>query len=376
MDNCEARKNNWLRQLEVCINKPASLPISETTMPSNSKANTSKPRKQSRKIAGLLLLFGSICPTAYTFAADSPLTVLKTIRLLPRKEAEIATAHDKARSQACEHVPPGEPLEITSFVPEAMGGSAAKHELPVPTSRRAAFSVGLDMLPEDQAKLPALSRGRILDYLASHYVCVEARVQRDLDSGEYYLHHRPLAATTVLRGPRLTEDFTELVSQSVQDMRSLGLLIKGQKLKPEGLRTLVLVHKSMMLPSESESSRKPKPVYEYVFIRGRPAKNGLVLHAFATSEQRKRLNYLELFTKPGQADQTGIRGTIYFTEYKVANLLPAASVNRKTTVRAEARFSVNELDDYAGSQKWSGGWLDNVSEMLDAIIDRKVPRSR
>ena len=88
-------------------------------------------------------------------------------------------------------------------------------------------------------------------------------MQRDLDSGEFYLHHRPLAATATFSGvPLISRSFTDLASDSVQNMRSLGLLVAaGDKPSPESYRTLVLVHKSMMVTSQNRMAAKHgKPI--------------------------------------------------------------------------------------------------------------------
>jgi hypothetical protein len=311
---------------------------------------------------------------AATARADSPLSALKTIRVLPRTESEIATAHEQSRGQACEHLAAGEALEITSFYPEFVGDRLSKRDLPVPTSRRAIFTVGTEMADEDRADLPTLTKGKILEYLGAHYVCIEVRVQRDLDSGELYLHHRPLAATATFSGSRLTKEFTDMVSDSVQNMRSLGLLVPaGAKQTARSYRTLVLVHKSMMGTTQTRrASERAKPIYELIFVHGRPTGKGIELHAFATSQQRRLLCYLRPFTYPKRTEDCGIRGKIRFTKY-VASLLPTESVTRGTTARAQANFSIETLNGFAASEGWSGGAYDHIPQILDAIIDHRIP---
>ncbi len=307
--------------------------------------------------------------------ADDTFAGIKTLRSVPRTEAEIIAAHERNRGQSCEHLASGESLEMSSFIPELLGDRlSGGSEFPIPASRRATFSVGTDMADEDRSDLPTLTRGKILEYLGAHYVCVEVRVLRDLDSRECYLHHRPLAATAEFGGPRLTKEFTELVSDSVQNMRSLGLFVPtNAPQSPETYRTLVMIHKSLMMTVENGLyAKQAKPIYEFIFIRGRPAGDGLELHAFATSEGRRVLNYLRPFTFPKRPEECGIRGTIRFTEYRLANLLPAEGVTRRTTVRARARFPIEKLDSFALAQGWSGGFYDHLTEALDAIIDRKL----
>ncbi|HEY5313146.1 MAG TPA: hypothetical protein VIK18_11530, partial [Pirellulales bacterium] len=211
-----------------------------------------------------------------------------------------------------------------------------------------------------------------------HYVAVEVRVQRDLDSGELHLHHRPLAATLEFHGAHITQPFVDLVSDSIQEMRSLGLWTDAARVRqPAQLRTLVMVHKNM-LNQQPGRSGKPHASYEFVFVRARPAKgrDALELHAFATTQRRQWLHYLEPFRSPQRAEQCGIRGTIYFSEYKVANLLPSASATRRTSVHAADSFPIDRLDAYAAQQGWTGGALDHLADLLDAVIDGKIAASR
>ena len=303
---------------------------------------------------------------------------LKTIRILPQTEAEVASAHERAKAFACEQLPAGESLEITSFIPERLPEfSIDARSLPVPCSRRAALSVGIDILPDDRVGLPRLSGGRILDYLYEHYVCLELRLLRDLDSGEAYFHHRLLAATTTFTGARLTVDPYELISRTIQDIRSLGLLLDRGKAKgPEDLRTLALVFKNMRIPDDAGPRDKPQAVYELGFIRGRSKSDGgLTLHTFATTENRKLLHYLEPFTHPRRPQQCSLFAGIRITDYKFAELLPADAVTRRSSVQARRSFVRRDLETFVEAQGWKGSVWDNTTGILDAIIDGKLTSS-
>lgn len=304
-------------------------------------------------------------------------TTLKTVRLLPRTEREAEEQHERLRAEACDFLPGGEIIERKSFVPEQL---SRQERLPIPTARQAALSVGLEVSREDQADLPRLSAGRILSYIDGHYVCVLARVQRDLANGLEYLHHRPVAATATFRGPATSEEFTELVSASVRDMRSMGLFLPSDTdMKAENLRTLVMLFRSTR--SEfNEISKKVtlRPTYEFVFIRARgEGREGrpLQLHSFVTTEDRQQLHSLANYSPPTRSEFCDVRGRIFFTDYKLANLLPSESATRQTIVRARETYAMSSLHEYAAAAKWSGDALDNLTATLDAIIDRRIPRS-
>ena len=294
-------------------------------------------------------------------AAQDSIKGIKTVRIIPRTDAEVAAAHERARADYCEHVPAGEPVELSSFLLTYLSGPAGdKGELPIPMSRRTAFTVGLDMLDKDRANLPTLSKGKILQYLAEHYVCIEPRILKDLADGKLYFYHRPMAVTTTFTGARLSLEFTDLVSDAVFDMRSLGLLIDaGDASKPENLRNMLMVQKSMMASVDALGHEgKPKPTFEFAMICGRESpdkKDSLVLHAFATSHNRKQWHYLQPAASPSRADQCSICGSIWFTDYKVANLLPSASATRRLALRSKSTYTIEELDEYALSQGWKGG---------------------
>jgi hypothetical protein len=64
---------------------------------------------------------------------------------------------------------------------------------------------------------------------------------------------------------------------------------------------------------------------------------------------------------------------LHFTEYADHGLRPVASVSRGSIFNDQAKYSMDSLNRYAQSQGWAGGALDNLTQTLDALIDRKVP---
>ena len=124
----------------------------------NSTRSGKFPGGSSQPLAAALIL-GIVLVTQA--GADSPLSALKTLRVLPKPNPKLPRRGERSRGQACEHLRAGEALEITSFIPEFVGDRLfGKQDLPVPTSRRATCSVCTDMDDEDRADLPLLTQGK------------------------------------------------------------------------------------------------------------------------------------------------------------------------------------------------------------------------
>ena len=318
-------------------------------------------------IAGSLLVgYGS---SASCVEFDGP--PMKLVRIVPRTESELSAAFGKAAGSACEQVDADEPLEITSFMPY-LSARDSTDGLPVSSSRRHALTVGLDMLRSDENDLPLVSRGKILEYLNDHFVSVQAREQRDLATDKLYLHDRPMAIVARFRGPKLTQGFEALVAESVRDIRSLGLYVKSRtRLKPEDMRTMVLVHKNTFFDDTLVTgTTRTKPNYELAFIHARDVgkEDQLEIHSFCTSHQRRQWHYLNPGYPPTRPIDCSIRGTITFTDFKYG-LVPAASVTRNFHVRARSSYRREDLSRYLASHSLNGEVYDNNTEILYAVID-------
>jgi hypothetical protein len=319
-----------------------------------------------------------------SLGADRALGDLKILRIVPRSEDEIARLHERTRGYACEPVSPNEPLEITGYMPCLTERDRSEFErgvLLLPSSRRHMFSIGLDILHEDKSRLPTVSGGQILKYLRDHYVTVQARIQKDPVTSELFLHHRPLAATVSFGKGTLTQDFTEASLTAVRDFHSLGVFLpSGESNSPRNLRTLVLIYRSVvLLPAVGNGKPRLKPKFEYVFIRARDAAGGpnpqLALHAFATSDHRQRLHYLQPWSIPRQSQQCGVHAHVMFTEYSTLGLIPTKSATRNVTYASQTEFTWDQLDRFAHEHEWRGDALDNLNQTLDLIIDGKLESS-
>jgi len=305
---------------------------------------------------------------------------IKTFSTMPRSGSEIASYHLRANDQGIEFLPKGEPLELNSYQGSLTARDRrefAGKKTPNPSTRRFALSVGIEVDPRDQTKLPALSSATILDYLKNHYVSVQARIQKD-EKGMLYLHQRPIVATAKFGKVRLTEEFTPAVANSVKDMHSLGMFLPSKlPPTPENLRTVVLIHKHTGLDAAAlkRGVEQPEPQYEFVFIRGKQniIGNKLDLHCFITSDERTKLHYLRPSLAPLRYQDCSLKGQVYFSRYTGGDLIPADSVVRSQAVTSKATFAMPDLDNFVrNGLRLSGDALSNLNETLDAIIDGKI----
>lgn len=305
----------------------------------------------------------------------SHLQSIKTFHQLPRSEAEFAKAFERAASSSCVLVPEGYPLELSSFTPFAAGGHKLLkgQELPPPSIRRHAVSIGLAVSPGDRHALPALTGHLIVSYIQEHFVSIQARIVKDPLTLGLFLAPEPMAATAKFQGALITERIQPAVRSSIQNFRSLGLLIEhGREPRPESLRTLVLVHKYLLAKPGSRTSSRPRPQYELVIIRGREKDGHLELHSFVTSNSRRVLHYLGESRKPRRTTDCNIQATIYFSEYSHASLVPVKGIVRKSLVKSQSHFSLDKLKVFVKHRHWEGDVWDNVTEVLDNIIDGKI----
>jgi hypothetical protein len=312
---------------------------------------------------------GSIGVTAN--AAEARIRDARTISsTLPLAAGEIKALHDGASGFSAEQLPADEAPEITHFVPFLTKADEieAARRLPNTCTRRHAISVGLEMLGDDKKLLPALSGAQILDYLKSNYVSVQARVYREPVSRALYLGSRTLVATRKYRGSKLTQPFDATVGESVNNMRSLGLLLPGRlPPTPPNLRTLVLVHKNQ-LSQDDKRGGGAKTNFEYLFIRALPAgPDQFDLHAFATSDERTRFHWLKPAPAPAIPSDCSVRGAVHFTEYSHQGLYPKNAVIRRSLITAQKTFGWESVENYA-RKEFDLRPMECIIQIMDAII--------
>ena len=88
------------------------------------------------------------------------------------------------------------------------------------------------------------------------------------------------------------------------------------------------------------------------------------------------MRYFKPYATPAKPDDCSIKSTIYFTAYGFANLVPAAKATRKIALQTHGSYSWGDLDQFAASAHLTGTAWDNLTEVLDAIIDGRVPAPR
>jgi hypothetical protein len=321
-------------------------------------------------------LFGAAACSVGLVAQSAEIRIrgLRTISALPQAASEIKELHERARSYSAELLPEGEPFEIKSFTPflTKLDEIEAQKRLPNTSSRRHALSVGLEMMTDDQKQLPTLSRDQILSYLKSHFVSVQARIYREPLSRVLYLGPRCLALTSSFQSGAITKVFSPTVAQSLDNTRSLGLLLpKHLSPTPSNLRTLVLVHKNQ-LNQDNTRDAETKTNYEYLFIRARAAgPDQLELNVFATSDERTKLHWLKRAQSPTGPSDCSVRGAVHFTEYSQLGLYPKSAVTRRSLITGKASFTWAEIDMYSQTA-FRLPAFECITEVLDAIIDGEL----
>jgi hypothetical protein len=326
---------------------------------------------------GAILLFGSL-------PVEADELVGTVIRRIPRTEAEVIAAHAQAEERASLEIPPGQALESPAIdervVYQVGSDSAERKDVEYLAGRRALLSFGMEISVADQANLPFLSGSTILDRVNSNYLVIEARLQRPATGGPPYLYSRPLAAVGDYANAEKTQEWAELMQSSVRDLRGVGLFVKPTvPVTAEALRTLVVINKSVLAIEEpGRSAPRLKDCYELMLVRLRveqstDGEERLALHVFATTDDRVKLHYLRAYERPSRTDECSIKSTIYFTEYKYANLYPSAKASRQSVVRSRETFTIAELDQYAATAGLGGDAWDHITEILDAVVDGRVP---
>ncbi|MBX3413131.1 MAG: hypothetical protein KF708_10620 [Pirellulales bacterium] len=329
-----------------------------------------------RRVCWFLLVLLLSAPAQ---AADTPLWVAKTITKLPRTHEELAAAHAASKAASIQ-VAVGDPLEIEDFagkteydVTVTEKGKKVAKKLPYDYSRLGVVSYGMQLTPEDQEKLPSVSKSRILSRVGGNYISIQLRVHRDQSTGHVYLYYKPFAAIGTYGQPG-AQEFAALMEDSVRDCRGLGLFVgPGEKPSAEAFRTFVGINRDTLAkPNPTGGDPILEPHYELFFVRARVNGDQVELHSFNTSEYMTRLNYLRPYKSPETLAESDIDSTIFFTAYTAAKQSPSAKAAWQIDIRPRSYFEIAQLDEFAKSQGMQGDFLDNLTAVLDAIIDGKV----
>ena len=286
------------------------------------------------------------------------------ITQLPVGESELESAFSQGSRFRCQVLAPGQPLMLTNFVALPLPpGQKNNEKLPPLLRRMPALTVGLKIAPGDRKDLPTLSSRMILSYLDDHYMSIQAQVLKDPVTREIYLHPRPVAATAAYRGASVSAKSEPAVLDSIENFRSLGLLVKPDvEATPADLRTLVLLHRCDMAAIGSNT----QPTYELVFIRATVENEEPKLRAFVTSHNRTILHDLGDVTRPFTASSCDILASVFFTKYTNASLVPSESAVRTSQIGGQ-QYSITDLEQYLNKNGVEGDIWANMLDVIDAL---------
>lgn len=327
-----------------------------------------------------LIALAALCSGSAAVQAESPVWVTQVIHRVPQTEAEIVAAHGKSQAW-CMPVPAGQEMleeDLSGAVNYRVRSGGGSSILPCQTSRLGAINFGMDMAARDQAELPLLSGGAILERVNSDFLSIQVRLQQHGDHPPY-LHYRPLAAVGRYEDHSQSHELLGIVEDSIRDVRSLGVYVPaGQPVDAATLRTLVIVHCSRRAGDDPETGALKKwKELEYLFVRAHVdamsnGKYDVRLHSFSTTGNRSRLHYFKPFELPTHADDCGLKSDLVFTEYGFGSLYPAARAARKVYTNAQDTLTIDELSAFVAAQGLSGAWQDHLNLVLDAIIEGRL----
>lgn len=150
---------------------------------------------------------------------------LRYVDRLPASEAELEATFRQRKTDAAEKILASESVQsrelLMNLTPRDMSRPAAGR---IPSTRRHVMSVALAVADQDRAALPTLSKGQILDFLENNYISLQARISHDLTTGQWRLHHRPLAAQTTFGVNPTSQKLEPAVEATIAEIRGLGIL--------------------------------------------------------------------------------------------------------------------------------------------------------
>lgn len=306
-------------------------------------------------------------------AAEWPGAERRILRL-PKTDAESQTAHQEAEADAAILIAEDEKVEAVDRS-EMLYFPIAKGEIEVACDRRSFITMGSQLLPEDQKKLPYFSGNTILNCVKRYYLSVQAMVARN-PQGTLYLVDRARLAVAMYTDPAMTQESTELVENSAKEMRSLGMFTaaSGADSPP---RTLVILNRNVLAEPQPDGTEGLRPNYEFAFFHLHidPKDATPAVHAFVTTGRRTRFHWLRQCSKPGKPEECAIEGTIFFTKYGYGGLVPLAKATRNVKLNEQAATEISQLNEWVTRRGLSGDAWDQLPVILDAVIagELKLP---
>ena len=146
------------------------------------------------------------------------------ITSLPTADYEVETLWTTSGGRTAALIPGDLPFEQNRFAPMTLpGDSRYRQRRPPVRMRLHALSVGLRVAPGHVNDLPTLSRDKILDYLADHFLSLQPVIERD-DLGRPVLSGRVAAVTGEYGRGAVSRRFEGTVADSARQVRAVGLI--------------------------------------------------------------------------------------------------------------------------------------------------------
>jgi hypothetical protein len=301
---------------------------------------------------------------------------LRLLKSIPVSPTELEAAYRQGKNDTCEITEEGEPLVITQFLGRLTSRDKFRETVVRPGTRRHVASIGLSLLPSDARLLPTLSRSTILRYIDSHFISLQARIEKDPVTAKWQLQYRPIAVIGSYSRAGTTQSFVDAIVTTIRDIRGLGIY-RDPKSESES-QTAILLFRSEWL---DEAGLKPKARIEYCFMHAVPKTapfegDPISLHFFFTSDDRTEWHYFPAKDSrlPQAVSQCSIHAKVRFVEFDSSGLEPKSGLVRQMQSSSRDRFGQKEIEAFLKENNKEGTWDRNLTALLDAVVESKIPR--
>ena len=297
---------------------------------------------------------------------------IRYIQRIPTSKVALEAVFRQRRSDASVMLPPSEPLFVTRFLREPIGLEQSNKTMRLSATRRAVFSIGLEMHGSDIAQIPWLSRSTIVDFIQGHYVSLQTRILKDERSDEWFLHHRPIAAVAKFGAVPLTHEFVSPITETVADIRGLGVLIdrdRSSAISDASDQTAIWLFRSLRSANSTIETH-----YDYAFIRAFGNDSGPSrLSVILTTNNRTEWHCLtdsEVSRSPTRSSDTSTLGSVHFTEYASDGLHPKTSVTRSVRIKSKKSYRLDQIIEHLSSNGFDGDWGQHLLAILDFVASK------
>lgn len=294
---------------------------------------------------------------------------IRYIKQIPTTKVAMEAAFRQRRSDAAIMLPASEPLFITNFAGKLYRDDPTQRASSVQSTRRAVFSIGIDINDSDIRQIPWLSRSSVVSFVQGHFVSLQAWIVQDELTDQWHLHHRPIAALAHYGNSSATHNFVSPITETVADIRGLGVIrreVGHDETKTSMAQTAVWLFKSIRM---AESI--PSTYYDYAFVRVsgsdlEPTQFTVVLTANDRTEWHS-LSAQNGAHAPHRSSETSTLGFVHFTEYASDGLHPKASATRSLRIQSKSVTTLDQIRAYLMKSELEGDWGNHLSEILDFV---------